>query len=341
MAYLRKVKNGWRAEVERAGQRVSATRATKAEAQAWALAEEAAILAGSRGEYPRKTLADAVERYRREVTDLKAKRSPAVAKADNLRFDAWLRNFPDLAAKVFHEITTDDLARWRDKRLQVVSESSVLREAQQFRPIWGLAIDEWGWAGKSPWTKLRKPRKGHARRRSTMWQEVRRLLRSGGYTTLLPPQTPQQEAVWAYLVALHTSLRSGELLRMSRSTVDLHTRVYHLPRHKTDRTAGERNVPFTPRAARLLRRLDAAAEAAGRDAYFTISDQSRDVLWRKVRDRVMIAGLHFHDSRAAALTWLSKRYDVMTLAKISGHVDINELFNTYYRESERDIAARL
>ena len=341
MAYLRKVKNGWRAEVERAGQRVSATRPTKAEAQSWAVAEEAAILAGSRGEYPRKTLADAVERYRREVTGRKAKRSPAVARADNLRFDAWLRDFPELASKVFHEITTDDLAKWRDKRLLAVSESSVLREAQQFRPIWGLAIDEWGWAGKSPWTRMRMPRKGHARRRSTMWPEVRRLVRSAGYTTLLSPQSPQQQAVWAYMVALHTSLRSGEILRMSRTTVDLQARVYHLPKHKTDRTAGERYVPFTRRAARLLRRLAAAAAAEGRDEYFTISDQRRDVLWRKVRDRVMIEGLHFHDSRAAALTWLSKRYDVMTLAKISGHADINELFRTYYRESEREIAARL
>src|SRR5256885_4295184 len=71
MAYFRKVKNGWRAEVERAGIRRTATRATKAEAQGWAVAEEAAILAGARGEFPRRTLAEAVERYRREVTDKK------------------------------------------------------------------------------------------------------------------------------------------------------------------------------------------------------------------------------------------------------------------------------
>lgn len=341
MAYIRKVKNGWRAEVERDGVRRSATRATKAEVQAWAVAEEAAILAGARGEFPRRTLAEAVERYRAEVTSKKAKARPGVARADNLRFDAWLRDFPELAGKVLHEITTEDLARWRDKRLEVVSESSVLREAQQFRPIWGLAIDEWRWAGKSPWKTLRLPRKGHARRRSTMWSEVRLLVRSAGYTRALPPQSPQQEAVWSYVVALHTAMRSGEILRMSRSTVDLARRVYRLPRHKTDGAVGERLVPFTPRAARVLAVLDAAAEAAGRDEYFTISDQSRDVLWRKVRDRVMLEGLRFHDSRAAALTWLSKRYDVMTLAKISGHVDINELFNTYYRESEHDIAARL
>src|SRR5256885_10836543 len=70
-------------------------------------------------------------RSRREVTD---KKTASTARADHLRFDAWLREFPELASKVFHEITGDDLARWRDARLQQVSGASVLREAQQFRP---------------------------------------------------------------------------------------------------------------------------------------------------------------------------------------------------------------
>lgn len=85
MAYLRRVKNGWRAEVERAGVRKTATRATKAEAQAWAwawawaVAEEAEILAGARGEFPQCTLAEAVERYRSEVTNKhRAGRQPAL-----------------------------------------------------------------------------------------------------------------------------------------------------------------------------------------------------------------------------------------------------------------------
>lgn len=150
MAYLRKVKNGWRAEVERAGVRRTATRPTKAEAQAWAVAEEAAILAGTRGEYPPRTLTEAVARYRLEVTD---KKPPKTARADNLCFDAWLRDFPDLAGKIFHKIIGEDLAAWRDTRLQLVSGSSVLREAQQFRPIWTLAVRQWKWAGKSPWAE--------------------------------------------------------------------------------------------------------------------------------------------------------------------------------------------
>ncbi|QPS11446.1 tyrosine-type recombinase/integrase [Delftia acidovorans] len=338
MAYFRKLKTGWRAEVERMGVRRTAVRPTKAEAQAWAVAEEAAILAGARGEFPRRTLAEAVERYRCEVTD---KKPSSTARADNLRFDAWLREFPELAAKVFHEVTGDDLARWRDARLKQVSGSSVLREAQQFRPIWSLAVKQWKWAGKSPWPEIKLPGKAHARRRTGQWSEIRLMLRSAMVSPRVAPVAPMQQAAWAMLVALHTGMRSGEILRMSRSNVDLRRKVYELPHHKTEAIVGARRVPLTSRAVRLLRVLDASAEAAGRDAYWTISDASRDTLYRKLRDRVMVEGLRFHDLRATALTWLSKRVDVMTLARISGHVDINELFNTYYRESAEDIAARL
>ena len=334
--YLRKVKGGWRAEVERQGVRTSATRASKADAQAWGMREEAAILAGARGEYPDRTLAEAIERYRREVTDKKRNQ-----RADHLRFDAFLRDFPTLAGKVMNKVTADDLAAWQRARLAKVSASSVLREAQQLRPVWTLAKKQWKWIGESPWPDVTLPSKGHARTRRAAWQEIRLLLRSVGYRRSVPPAWPQQEAIWCYVVALHTAMRSGEILRMSRSTVDLKRRVYRLDQHKTDAAVGARLVPFTRRAARVLTVLDAAAEAAGRDAYFTITDASRDVLYRKIRDRLMIDGLRFHDARGTALTWLARRYDVMTLAKISGHVDINQLFTAYYRESVEDVAARL
>lgn len=338
MAYLRKVKNGWRAEVERAGVRKTATRPTKAEAQAWAVAEEAAILAGARGEFPQRTLAEAVERYRSEVTN---KKTGSTVRADNLRFDAWLRDYPELANKVFHQVTGNDLAAWRDARLQHVSGASVLREAQQYRPIWTLAIKQWKWAGSSPWKEITLPAASYARRRVSRWMEVRRILRSAGVSLRVAPQTAMQETGWAMMIALHTAMRSGEILKLSRSTTDLKRKVYELAHHKTETTVGARRVPLTTRAVRLLKILEDQAHRDGRDTYFTISDASRDALYRKLRDRCMVEGLRFHDLRATSLTLLSKRVDVMTLARISGHVNINELFNTYYRESPEDIAARL
>lgn len=337
MAYFNKVKGGWRAQIVRKGVRTSRTYPTKAEAEAWATQEEAAILSGARREFPRKTVGDALDRYEREVIAHKTK----TRRADVLRFAALRRDFPDLVGKVFYEVSAADLAAWRDERLRHVSGSSVLREGQQLRPVWNLAIDEWGWASESPWKGFKLPAKSHARTRKSAWSEVRLMLRSVGYQRDKAPARPQDEAVWAYLVALHTALRSGEILRMSRSTVDLQRRVYRLEKHKTDAHVGVRHVPFTRRAARVLAVLDRAAFDAGRDEYFTISDGSRDTLFRKVRDRLMVEGLRFHDARGTALTWLSKRYDVMTLARISGHTNINELYRTYYRETPESVAARL
>lgn len=338
MAYYRKLKTGWRAEVVRDGVRKSAVRPTKAEAQAWAVAEEAAILAGTRGQFPKRTLEEAIEKYRKEVI---SKKPANRQRADNLRLDSLIRDFPWLTGKILHEITGTDLAKWRDTRLETVLPNTVLREAQLYRPIWTIAIREWRWAGESPWKSIKLPAKGLARRRTSAWSEVRLMLRNAGVTHGQPPQSPMQETAWTMLVALHTALRSGEILRMSRSTVDLKRRVYTLSEHKTAGHVGVRKVPLTRRSLRVLQVLDAAAAAAGRDNYFTISDASRDVLYRKLRDRVMVEGLHFHDLRATALTWLTKRVDVMTLARISGHTDINMLYNTYYRETAEDVAARL
>lgn len=45
--------------------------------------------------------------------------------------------------------------------------------------------------------------------------------------------------------------------------------------------------------------------------------------------------------RASALTWLSRRYDVMTLARISRHKNLAVLLQSYYRETPEQIANRL
>lgn len=129
MVYYTKVKGGVWAQIEHAGMRLSKTLPTKAEA--WAVPEEAEIMAGERNQFPRRSLRKAVKRYQLAATDKKAEKKPKVARADNLRFEAWLRDYPELANNVFCESTGDDQAAWRDARRKVVSESSVLGEAQQ------------------------------------------------------------------------------------------------------------------------------------------------------------------------------------------------------------------
>ena len=94
-------------------------------------------------------------------------------------------------------------------------------------------------------------------------------------------------------------------------------------------------MPLTRHAVRLLRPV------ADRDRCFSLSSATLDALFRKARDRLLIEDLHFHDSRAEALTRLARKVDVLTLARISGHKDLRILQNAYYRETAAEIAARL
>lgn len=70
----------------------------------------------------------------------------------------------------------------------------------------------------------------------------------------------------------------ARILRMSRSTVDLRHKGYELPKHKTEAKVCARHAPLSSRVVRLLRVLEAQAQFDGRDAYFTMSNASRDVL---------------------------------------------------------------
>lgn len=335
MAHITKTASGWRAQVARKGQRKSATFDTKAAAQAWAVATESDILREARAPFPSKTLADAIDRYIDEVSVKKRGRRPEV-----MRLEAFRRSFPHLCAKLLHSITPTDIAAWRDARRLQVSDASVVREANNLRHIWTVAAD-WGWCGESPWAKTKLPRPAPARTRQTSASEIKRIVRNLGYRTGEIPHTVQQQVAYAYLVAHHTALRAGEILSLGRATVDLQRRVLRLEQHKTVERAGVRLVPFTRKAARLLRLLDGWAQDECREKYFTLSAASLDVLFRKIRDRLLIDGLTFHDARAAALTRLSRRLDVLRLAKISGHSDLRQLLNTYYRETAADVAAAI
>jgi len=100
-------------------------------------------------------------------------------------------------------------------------------------------------------------------------------------------------------------------------------------------------VPMTPQGARLLRELVAYAKARGRAELFTVKPARLDAQFRKVTRGLMVENLHFHDARATALTHLSRRVNVLDLAKISGHRNLNLLSTVYYREAPEAIAGRL
>ena len=326
MAHIARHGKRWRAQVARGGQRASAVFDTRAEATAWATKEEAAFQATRRGLWPRRTVREMMDRYAREVSPGKAK-----GRAEGLRFDAFCRDFPELAGKVVSEVTTEDLARWRDARLARVSAGSVQRDFNLYRHAFNIAIKEWRWLGVNPFTGLKAPGENEARTRRVQPAEVRALCRWLGWAPRSPVRTKQQETALAFLLALRTAMRAGEVLS---AQWDLQRRVATIQAHKTRRLTGAaRLVPLSRAAVRLARSIPPSG--------FTLTSSSLDALFRKARDSLLIEDLHFHDTRAEALTRLARRVDVMTLARISGHKDLRILLESYYRETAEQIAGRL
>lgn len=347
MASITAYKDGWRAQIYVQGERDSQTFRTQREAKAWAAAREHEIRQ-QKGKSPgaRYTLRQMLERYDEEI--IPDKRG---ARPESLRLRAFLRNFPELADKTLSEIQTPDLAKWRDARLkgfvggdgekvEAVGTASVQRDISWLRNAFNIARKEWHWLETNPFEGFRLPADAPPRDRRVLPSEVKLICRWLGYRSGSVPESLSQEAALAFLVAIRSAMRAGEILALGKNTLDVRRRVAKVP-HKTQHLTGKpREVPLTRQAIRLLRPV------ADREKCFTISSASLDALFRKARDRVAvavpsIADLHFHDSRAEALTRLSRKVDVMTLAKISGHADLKILQNTYYRESAEDIAARL
>ncbi len=330
MAHVSKLPSGkWRAQIDTKGVRDSATRDTKSEVTQWAKMREAEIISAAHGQYPKKTLADAIKRYMLEVSPAKKG-----ARSEMLRLEAFQRNCPALCAKVISEVQTPGMARWRDTKLKTVSPGSVEREKNTISNVFTIARNEWKWCGESPFKGMRSPGDNPPRTRRPTPSEIRRICRRLGYVTGRV-STKQQEVALAFLIALRTAMRASEIVTLYDDRVDLKKRVVRVSHKMKYLTGTDREIPITKHGARLLGYL------VGRGKLFTISAQSLDALFRKATASLMIDNLRFHDSRGEALTRLAKKVDVFTLAKISGHKNINILYQHYYRESAEDIAARL
>ena len=73
---------------------------------------------------------------------------------------------------------------------------------------------------------------------------------------------------------------------------------------------------------------------------FTLQPATLDVIFRRARTKLGFKDLHFHDSRATAVTRLAQKLSIHELARMIGHRDLNSLL-IYYRKSATDIAAAL
>lgn len=313
MATYRKRGRAWRVEVCRAGERESATFNTKAEAQAWAAERELALARGeTRSKVSGEMLHRVFDRYLEEV----AIRHKGL-RWERIRLERIKGEIKDVPISA---VSPDDLIDWREKRLTVVSGSSVRREMGLLMSVFEAAVTEWRLLPASPMAGIYRPPEKAPRSR-IISDDERDLM-----VAELSRHAQGRVVALAFLFALESAMRAGEILSLGPERVT--GAVAHL---LTSKNEDAREVPLSPRALEIL------AEVGGR---FVIGSEVLSQMFRQARIACGLSGFTFHDSRATAITRLSKKLDILELARMVGHRDLNSLM-IYYRKTAAEIAARL
>ena len=322
MASIYRHGKGWRVQVYVDGVRESSVFDTKARAAGWALEREAQL---SGRKTPDKTVGDALERYSSDVSP-----SHRGAKWEISRLGAMRRSA--LARVRLDRLTAADIATWRDERLAAVQPASVLREINLLRSVLESARRDWGWLRVNPIRDVTKPKAPPSRKRRISHDEIERLSLAFGFADGLRAETVMHRTGLAFLFALETACRAGEIAAAVHA--DLHTADRYLRLPKT-KNGEQRDVPLSRRALEILDVLP-----RDRPTIFDLKPMSRDVMFRRAREAAGLLDLHFHDSRAEAIWRLSKKLDVLELARVIGHRDPRSLM-LYYNTSASELAARL
>jgi integrase len=329
MATYRKRGSTWRAEIAKNGARLSGTFESKAEAVAWAREKEAELGRGGMiaPSANKKTFADALRRYQQEVSPTKRG-----ARWEILRLAVIVKL--EWTSERIGRVTPDHVAKWRDGRLETVKPSTVNRELNLISAVFEHARREWKWIVINPVRDVRRPTNPRPRDRRITQAEENTMLRYLGYERDRVPITVQQHLAAAFLLALETGMRQGEILGLTWDRVFIKQRFVRL---EVTKNGDVRNVPLSSDAVRLL---ELQPRLLGETRCFQIESASADALWRKARNKAKIKNLRFHDSRHEAITRLAKKLDVLDLARMIGHRDPKSLM-IYYNATASELASRL
>lgn len=311
MAYIGTFRDGWRVQIQRDGQRVTKTFKTKREAQAWATAAES-----KKTPLKSYSLSKAIEKYLETVSVTKRD----AVEWERRRFQYLLEHFGDIPLS---DIDSRKIGEWRDKRLETVTGSTVMREIGLFRNLILIALKEWKWISENPFNGVRLPHSNPPRRATWGWRQIKVILRAGEQSG-----GKIGEVVRAFHISLRTALRMQEAL-LAPSCLNRASRVVLLPSTKTSRIPEK--VPLTKQGFKLIEKTQP----------FTVEANEASVLFSRLCSDKLIKGLQYRDSRATALTLLARKVDILTLARISRHKNLKMLSEVYYRETAEDISRRL
>lgn len=309
----------YRVEVRLKGYpRQTASFARLTDARRWASATESAIREGryfGTVEGKRHSLADAIDRYARDVLPTKK----AATQAPQRRQLEWWKS--QLGALSLDAVTParvaecrDTLARTVTRRKATMSPAAINRHLAALSHAFTVAVKEYGWMDSNPALKVTKPKEPRGRVRFLSDDERARLLtacRSSASPDLYP----------AVVLALSTGARHGEIFNLHWPQVDLARQVALLE----DTKNGERRVLTLSGPALALLRERSKVRRIDTDLVFPSHrhpDKPIDLRapWETALKLAEIADFRWHDLRHSAASYLAMNgASLAEIAAVLGH----------------------
>lgn len=293
-------------------------------ARRWARITEAAMLEGRHlktADAARRTVADLIDRYTKEILPHKASRT---AKYQGQQLSWWRGQ---LGYLFLSDLTPDHIAEQIVTLSQGRGNATIRRYLSVLGHALNIAVKRWQWIAENPMRRITKPPEPRGRVRFLSEDERERLLQA----------CQESRSPYLYTVvvlALSTGARKMELLSLVWSQIDIQRGIIHL--HET-KNRERRTLQITGHALDLMRQhtkmkqADTALVFPGRRGNKPI--YIRDAFEAAVK-RAVIEDFVWHDLRHSAASYLAMNgASLAEIAEILGHKSL-EVTRRYAHLSE-------
>jgi len=322
MAFFRLRKGKWQTIVSRKGYKTfSKTFISKSDAEKWARSIEIDL---DRGTYSDQSnsqnylFSDLITIYLEKVTP-----TMRGCMEDTYRLKKLLRH--PIAKTNLSKLTSIVVANYRDERLKEVTGSTVKRELCYFSSIINYARRELDIHITNPVTLIRKPQDSIGRDRVLNEVEIEKLLSESDKTNKWMKSLIE--------FALETAMRRGEILELLWANIDFDKRIAYLPLTKNGTS---RKIPLSLKAIEVLKSLNSNMT----EKAFPLKHNTVSMIFLRITRRAGLIDVHFHDLRHTAITRLSKKFNILELATISGHKSL-KMLQRYTHIKAEDLVGKI
>lgn len=255
------------------------------------------------------------------------------AKQEIACIKSFIRDFQPMVKKPLVDICQLDMIEFRNERLKIVKPSTVKRDLGFLGSVFKYARQELRLIEGSPLTDISKPSDSEHRDRRISQDEIDRILKAFSYYPTFQPINKKQQTAWAFLFAIETAMRAGEIVGMQWKNI---TDSYVLLPDTKNGTS--RKVPLSTKAKELLGLMKGLNEVTV--CTMTNSNTLAQYFWQVVTEKLKIEDLRFHDTRHEATTRLAQILPIQDLAKVTGHKELKTLMK-YYNPTASELAERI